>query len=365
MSEAVNNKEAVNNELGQLLAELAKVLPQRGQVLIVPHDYPDPDALASAAAIHLLLAKRHNLRGKIVFSGIVSRAENREILRHFKYGLMPAQQWHPGREKCPAIFVDTAPWSGNVTVPAAIRPIAVFDHHHHGRYKAPANMVIDINPAFGATSTRLWECLQAAGIQIPKWLAAIMAYAITTETFDFVRHATERDIRAYTLLLSQCNIKILGQIKNAPVPRAYYSYLAEAVANAQTYGRVAWTHLANVKQPEIVAEISDLLLRMERIMWTFCTGFIEDRLIISIRSELSSLHCGRLLRSLIGREEGSAGGHEQAAAGFIDVAKLSATERIQRRDALEAKLLEKIEGRLSDTARSLLLTPEEENGRSG
>lgn len=347
--------ETIGNKIGPLLKALAKLLPERGRVLIIPHDYPDPDALASAAAIQLLLAKRHKLRGKIVFSGIVSRAENREILRHFKYGLTPASQWHPGKEKCPAIFVDTAPWRGNVTVPSSIKPIAVFDHHH-GKYKAPANMVVDINPAFGATSTRLWEYLQAANIQIPKWLAAIMAYAITTETFDFTRQATGRDIQAYTLLLNQCNMKTLGQIKNASLPRAYYSCLAEAVANAQTYGRVAWTHLTDVKQPEIVAEIADLLLRMERIMWTFCTGFTNDRLIVSIRSEAASLHCGRLLRSLISRKEGSAGGHEQMAAGFIDVSKLSATERIQRRNALEEKLLVKIEGRLSDTARPLLST---------
>jgi nanoRNase/pAp phosphatase (c-di-AMP/oligoRNAs hydrolase) len=350
--------ETVNNEVEQMLAALAKVLPEHGRVLIIPHDYPDPDALASSAALQLLLAKHYHLHGQIVFSGIVSRAENREILRHFKYGLTPASQWHPGKEKCPAIFIDTAPWRGNVTVPSSIKPIAVFDHHH-GKYNAPANMVIDINPAFGATSTRLWECLRGVNIQIPKWLAAIMAYAITSETFDFIRHATERDIRAYTLLLNQCNMKTLGQIKNAPVPRAYYSYLAEAVANAQTYGRVAWTHLAGVKQPEIVAEIADLLLRMERIMWAFCTGFTDDRLIVSIRSEVASLHCGRLLRSLIGRKDGSAGGHEQAAAGFIDVSKLSATERIQQRDTLEAKLLAKIEGRISDAARPLLLSEDQ------
>lgn len=343
------------NEIEQLLAALARVLPGRGRVLIVPHDYPDPDALASAAALQLLLAKRYHLHGQIIFSGLVSRAENREILRHFKYGLMAVPQWRPD-QNYPAIFIDTAPWRGNVTVPHFIKPIAVFDHHHHGRYKAPANMVVDINPAFGATSTRLWECLQAANITIPKWLAAIMAYAITTETFDFIRHTSDRDIRAYTVLLNQCNLKTLGQIKNAPVPRAYYSYLAEAVTNAQTYGRVAWTHLTSVKQPEIVAEIADLLLRMERIMWAFCTGFTDDRLIVSIRSEVASLHCGRLLRTLIGKKDGSAGGHEQAAAGFLDVSSLAATERIQQRDALEAKLLAKIEGRISDTARPLLVT---------
>lgn len=345
--------ETNNNVTVQLLDELAKVLPARGQVLIIPHDYPDPDALASAAAIQLLLAKRHKLRGKIVFSGIVSRAENQEILRHFKYALTPILQCPPESQKRPAIFVDTVPWRGNVTVPSFVRPVAVFDHHH-GRPRAQDGILVDIKPDYGATSTRAWECLQAAGIQIPKWLAAIMAYAITTETFDFTRHATERDIKAYTQLLSRCNMKILGRIKNAPLPRAYYGYLAEAVTNAQTYGRVVWTHLASISQPEIVAETADLLLRLERIMWAFCTGFTEDRLIISIRAKSSSLHCGKMLRALIGRQEGSAGGHEQAAAGYIDVSKLSATERIQRRDILETKILEKLEGRLNDKARPLL-----------
>lgn len=351
--------ETVNTEIEQTLKALAGVLPSKGRVLIIPHDYPDPDALASAAALQLLLAKHYHLHGQIIFSGIVSRAENREVVRHCKYRFIPLQQWHPGKKKCPAIFVDTTPWHGNVTMPAGINPIAVFDHHHHGKYTAPAGMFIDIKPAFGATSTRFWECLRAANIPIPKWLAAIMAYAITTETFDFIRHVSERDITAYTALLNQCSVRTLGQIKNAPLSRTYYGYLAEAVSNAQTYGRAAWTHLASVKQPEIVAEIADLLLRMERITRAFCTGFTDDRLVVSVRSKTAGLHCGRLLRSVIGKKNGSAGGHEQAAAGFMDISSLPATERIQLRDALEAKMLARLEGRISATARPLLLAEDQ------
>lgn len=350
--------EALKNDIEPVLAGLEKVLPSRGRVLIIPHDYPDPDALASAAAVQLLLAKRYRVHGQIIFSGIVSRAENREILRHFRYSLQTASQWRPTPRPVPAVFVDTVPGRGNVTVPAGVKPVAVFDHHLHRGYRPPVNALVDINPNFGATSTRLFEYLQAAGIAMPRWLASIMAYAITTETFDFIRHASEHEIKAYTQLLSQCNLKTLGQIKNAPLPREYYGYLAEAVTNAHTYGRVLWTHLEDVKQPEIVAETADLLIRMERIMWSFCTGFTDDRLIVSIRSERPNPHCGRLLRSLIGRDEGSAGGHEQAAAGFVNVGALSATERIQRRNTLEERLLAKIEGRLTDNARPLFASEE-------
>jgi c-di-AMP phosphodiesterase-like protein len=184
-----------------------------------------------------------------------------------------------------------------------------------------------------------------------------MAYAITTETFDFIRHASARDLEAYTYLLPRCNLKIMGQIKNAALPRAYYSYLVEAVRNAATYGRVSWTHLSTVSQPEIVAEIADLLLRMERITWAFCTAYTGNRLIISLRSELSYVSCARLLRASIGKKEGSAGGHGQIAAGYMDVTGLSANERDQRHEQLVNRLISAIEGRPGETARPLVSPP--------
>ena len=120
------------------------------------------------------------------------------------------------------------------------------------------------------------------------------------------------------------------------------------MTHAVTYGRVAWTHLASVSQPEIVAEVADLLLRMERITWSFCTAFAGDRLIISLRSELTNVNCGRLLRSRIFRKEGFAGGHGQAAAGYLEVAGLTPEAREQRRLQLVERLVTAIEGRMGE-----------------
>jgi len=310
----------------------------------------------------LLLKERWHLHTRIVFSGVVSRAENRELLRHFKSKWIFPQQWRGARHNVPAIFVDSAPWIGNVTIPPYALPVAVFDHHQHGKRKIPDTIFADISPGFGALSTRLVECLAVAGIPIPKWLASIMAYAIASETLDFSRHASTRDLEAYTSLLSRCNLKILGQIKNAALPRAYYGYLVEAVRNTLTYGRVSWTNLSTVSQPEIVAEIADLLLRMERITWAFCTAFTENRLMISLRSELSYVSCARVLRSAIRKQEGSAGGHGQTAAGFMDVTGLPEAEREQQRELLVSRLILAIEGRAMETAKPLVNTPPEKAG---
>lgn len=345
---------AVIAEVEQLLDKLGAKLPSHRQVLILSHDYPDPDALACAAALHLLLKERWKLKSRIMFSGMVSRAENQELLRHLKYKWLFSHQWRGSRRQVPTVLVDTAPWAGNITIPSFARIIGVIDHHPHGKRKIPDTLFMDLIPALGAITTRLGEYLVVSGIPVPKWLASIMAYAITTETSDFIRHASVRDLNMYTSLLSQCNLKTFGEIRNASLPRAYYSYLVEAVNHAATHGRVSWTHLSSVSHPEIIAEVADLLLRMERITWAFCTALIKDRLMISLRSKLLHVSCARLLRSLIRKKEGSAGGHGQAAAGYIDVTGLSSTERDQRRAALINRLITAIEGHPCETIKPLV-----------
>lgn len=329
----------------RVLGEMDRVLPSRGRVYVIPHDYPDPDALAAAAAMHLLLAKRFRLRGQILFTGTVSRAENQELLRQFRYPWRLVSQETRPSQNLPGVFVDTAPWSDNVTVPDYVTPVMVLDHHPDRRRKADGRgMVVDIREGAGASCTMVYEYLVRCDIPIPKWLATLMAYAIASETLDLSRDSTDADLAAYVALLSRANLGNLGRIRHAPLPRGYYAMLQEAMANAQVYGRLAWTHLRQVEQPEIVAEVADLLHRLERITWAYCTAMRNDRMLISIRSSDPRARCGRLLKDVIGKN-GSAGGHHHMAAGFVDMAGLTPRGREARREAIVQKLGLRIERR--------------------
>jgi nanoRNase/pAp phosphatase (c-di-AMP/oligoRNAs hydrolase) len=331
----------VLSQTRELLEQLRAALPPRGRVLVIPHDYPDPDALASAAAMELLLARHFHLRGQIVFSGEVSRAENRELMRHFRYRWRLLGQVRPAQGRVAGVLIDTAPWSRNVTLPGWVRPVAVIDHHAVTTRRLPKGLFLDLRPGTGAAASILTEYLVAADINPPKWLASIMAYAIATETLDLSRDSTPRDMAAYTELLPRANFDTLGRIRHAPLPRGYYLRLQEAMQNARTFGSVAWTHLNRPGQPEILAEIADLLERMERITWSFCTGYVEDRLLVSLRSGLPHARCGSLLKSVIGKD-GSAGGHQRMAAGSIGLAGSSEEDRENRREKLVKDLLGRI-----------------------
>lgn len=249
----------------------------------------------------------------------------------------------PRRKKIPCILIDTAPWSRNVTIPPFAHPVAVFDHHQHPNWHAGkhAKLFADIRGGAGATTTIAFEYLRKADIDPPRWLAAIMAYAIVTETLDLSRDYEETDRQAYLQLAARADHRIIGRVRHAPLPRAYFGHVREAIEKARQAGPLVFTHLESVEQPEIVAEIADLLMRMEGVRWSFCTANLSNVVYVSIRSRQRGAKCSRLLRSVIGTS-GSAGGHMHMAAGTFNPGEGTWAEREGRRLAFVRALARKI-----------------------
>ncbi len=325
-------------------AALRDVLPSRGPVLIVPHDYPDPDALASAAGLHLLLERAYHLHSRIVFTGAVDRAENKVLLRHYRYRWHFSDELRPLARRRPAIFVDTWPGAGNVTMPPSVRPVGAIDHHPPPARTPPDGWYVDVQPAAGATATLVFGYLREAGVEIPAWLASAMAYAIETETMAFTRPATDADREAYGALIARANLRMIGEIRNAPLPRDHFAQLQAAIANARIYGNLAWTHLEDAEPPEMVAEVADLLLRIERVTASFCTGARADQLLVSLRGERRDARCGRIVQEAV-RPDGRGGGHDRMAAGVVPLAGLSPKERAERLRRLQTALLRRMVSR--------------------
>jgi len=64
----------------------------KGKGLIIIHDYPDPDSLASAMALRHLLTMKLNRDSVIACSGMIRRSENSAMVREL--GNLP---YSPGR----------------------------------------------------------------------------------------------------------------------------------------------------------------------------------------------------------------------------------------------------------------------------
>lgn len=312
-----------------------------GRWLILTHDNPDPDALASAAALSTLLRQVFKRRVTTAYGGIVGRAENRQMVKALGLRMSHVRHIKWSNYKHYAL-VDCQPGTGNNQFPDSLAADVVFDHHPP-RTAPRAPRFADIREDYGASATILAEYLLYSGTEIGRRNATAMVYAIRSETQDFGREFTGADRAIYDTLHAQADLRALARIQSPPLPPSYFRTLHEAVENLETVSTLVITHLGEVRQPDIIPEVADLMLRLETKTWSLCTGLYDDRIYLSLRTTNARADAGRLMRRLLGRR-GKGGGHGMTAGGWMSLEKVSNGDprHHQRQLAIRlAKLLQK------------------------
>jgi nanoRNase/pAp phosphatase (c-di-AMP/oligoRNAs hydrolase) len=237
-------------------------------------------------------------------------------------------------------MVDTQPATGNNSLPDSILPDIVIDHHPIRRRTRTVTFT-DVRSGYGATSTILCEYLIEAGITPDTPLATALLYGIRSDTQDLGREASRFDIEAIEFLYPFANKRMLGIIQRGKVPRVYYQMLADALRNARVQGPAILTGLGQVDNPDMIAEVADLLLREDETVWTMCTGAWNDKLLISIRTSEESNLAEKVIKRMVARR-GTGGGHLTYAGGQIPLTKGTKTEREELERDIQQKFLEAI-----------------------
>ena len=302
----------------QRLRRLLNTLRGQQRVLVLSHDYPDPDAIASALALKGLLERRvPGCRVDIGFGGVVGRAENRAMVRALKAELTSLTELDLSAYQAFAL-VDTQPRTGNNSLPSGLRPTIVIDHHPMRRETSHVRFH-DVRTRFGATATMLYEYLRAARFRIDADLATAMFYGIRAETQALTREASVADREAYLGLLPLVDFRRISEIEHAGVSREYFGGMGAALAGTTLYGDVAVVSLGEISNPDFCAEFCDMILRLESTRWALCVGRRNGILYLSFRTRERKGHAGRIIARIVGRE-GRAGGHGMMAGGiaFVD-----------------------------------------------
>lgn len=318
----------------------------RGNVLIVSHDNPDPDSLAAAMALKQLLLVKTGQEATLTFGGVVGRGENKTMVR--KLGIQFEAIDRLDLDRFQVIcMVDTQPGGGNNSLPAD-RPVHLIIDHHPDWGGCAGCRWIDIRDHYGASATILFEYLIAQQVTISTRLATILFYAIKSETQDLGREWSRADREAYLYLVPLADNHILFDITHPEVPWEYFAAYARAIRNARIYGNVLVFNLFAIDNPDIVAEMTDFLLRVDGITVALGMGYYQEKetMILSSRTLCHDLGLGDLLKKLVG-DLGSAGGHGMTAGGQIrsvsgDPAVLKALEK-----SLAARLIEALGGKKS------------------
>lgn len=299
------------------IAELLAVIPPAKKILILPHDNPDPDALASAAALRALITHKLRRTPVIGLGGIVGRSENRALVSVLEIPLVPVEKLFRKFEGV-VILVDTQPGRANNALPPAISPIAVIDHHPDWGHNGSVPFV-DLRESYGATSTILVEYFQEAEEPLNPRVATALFYGISSETQHLGRETKPADIVASQFLYPYVDKRLLSEIERPPLSPEYFRLIGQVVHSAMVYGDIVVAILESVPYPDAVAEVADFLLRLEGMTWSACLAPHEDLLYISLRSQNPEARAGALLSSVL--PSGTAGGHGMIAGGRIKTSK--------------------------------------------
>ncbi|WP_164103235.1 DHH family phosphoesterase [Candidatus Laterigemmans baculatus] len=323
-------------------AKLLTVLEPFCGAVVVMHDNPDPDAIASGWAIKYLLENRTNKPVRLIGGGAIVRAENRQMVKLLSPPIELLDELRTD-ERTAAILVDCGLEATNHLLgSAAIRPVAVIDHHapleghppahrsrrtkgrrgeqgHRGEQGQPPRVFFDVRPHVAASATIAATYLREQGLEPPSDLATALLYAIRTETRGSEWGYSRIDRAVLPWLTRLGDPSVLAEIEEAPLTRGYFSDLVLGLQNTFVYGDAAFCMLPHAEGPETVGELGDLLIRCEGIQRVLCGAVFNADVLLSARTARDAGNATLLLQETI-RGLGHGGGHLHRAGG-----KLAAT----------------------------------------
>lgn len=282
------------------------------RVLILLHNEPDPDAMASGLALRNLL---HRTRATAIIGAFqgVTRPENVRMATLLDIGIEPITAESLTHYDLIAT-VDVQPhYFGGLLN----RVDLVVDHHPEQTSYTTAFK--DIRPDYGSTSTILTEHLRAVDANISERMATAMLYAIKSDTLFLSRHTNQLDLEAFTFLYPLANAALVRKMEGAEITMERLTYVTRAVQQGNASDRVFAAHLGDVPREDLVPYVADFLLQLEDVQWSIISGQVRDSLVISVRNLGYSRNAGDFVKTCFS-EIGNAGGHRAMAKAVIPAA---------------------------------------------
>jgi nanoRNase/pAp phosphatase (c-di-AMP/oligoRNAs hydrolase) len=353
MSASQANGRSVSRRSDRFLAGLA----QFRSVTFVSHVQPDPDSLASMMGLAHLIDERLGIPTRLTRDGEICRAENRAMVDILDIDLVPIEDivWH---DSDAVVMVDSQPRTGRHSFLRATCPIyAVIDHH-----QTPGDLddiaFLDIRQDVGATCSIVTQYLMEHELEIPERIATALLYGIETEVCGFPREANRLDDTALQHLHPLANKDYLAKIKNTPLPESFFEALLQALQSSFIYDdRLLISWINDLPMPELAAQVVDFLVRYEKIDWAICAGVCGNQMILSCRTAHLGAEAGEVMRQVVSRLGGKAGGHDRRAGGAIPLASTSASAIEQAQADFRRRLLKTLQ--IEDTRGRRLVSPKE------
>jgi nanoRNase/pAp phosphatase (c-di-AMP/oligoRNAs hydrolase) len=279
------------------------------RVLILLHDDPDPDAMASGLALRNVL-RRTKQTAVIAAQRGATRPENvrmANLLDIHVEQITPQQL--AGFDRIAMVDVQPHYFSD-----AYHRVDLVIDHHPEQQgYSA---VFKDIRTDYGSTSTILTEHLRAVDANISERTATAMLYAIKSDTLFFNRQANRVDLDAFSYLYPLADAAMIRKMEGAEITSERLDCVIKARQSSRLVEQVFCAFVGTTPREDFIPYVADFYLQLEDVKWTIVAGIVNDSLVVSVRNLGYTRNAGEFVRKYFG-DIGSAGGHRAMAKAVV------------------------------------------------
>ena len=279
------------------------------RVLILLHNDPDPDAMASGLALRSLLHRTKTTAIIGAFQG-VTRPENLRManLLDIHVELVTAESLNHF-DRIATVDVQPHYFGGLFT-----RVDLVVDHHPE--QTGYTTTFKDIRADYGSTSTILTEHLRAVDANISERIATAMLYAIKADTLFLSRHTNQGDLEAFSFLYPLADAALVRKMEGAEITLERLEYITRAGQLGRTREQVFTAHLGAAPREDLVPYVADFLLQLEDVKWSIVSAVVNDTVIISVRNLGYSRNASDFVKTCFA-DIGNAGGHRAIAKAVV------------------------------------------------
>ena len=281
-------------------------------VYIQTHNFPDPDAIASAFGLQKLL-ELYGVESVLCYDGKIDKLSSSKLLDIFhiemvSYDILKSSMHETDRIIC----VDSQKHAGNVTDFVG-NEIACIDHH-------PTFVRIEYQyqdvRITGACATVIAEYYEQSGQEPDVDVATALLYGLKMDTLQFTRGITELDIKMFGFLFRRCDQEKLAYLERNNMEFTDLKAYGAAISSIELYGKVGFSCIPFSCPDALIAILSDFILALIEVEVAIVFSFREDGVKLSVRSEDPRVHSGDLIHDAL-ENVGNGGGHASMGGGLI------------------------------------------------
>ncbi len=288
-----------------------KLLIEKETIFIQTHNFPDPDAVASAYGLQQLL-KIKGIPTHIIYDGSIQRTALKNMINDLAIEIRHSNEYKM-TENDKIIIVDGCKWNKNVTDLIGLE-IAVIDHHPGTR---PDDVELaDIRPEMGACASIITSYFKELELEIPKNTATALLTGLFRDTDCLTRNVNENDIQAYTDLFKKAdNYKVNSMVLNN-ITLDDLQFYSDVIKNLKKAGEFAFCYFEKDCNQNLLGILGDFILSLEEIKFVALFAGNNDLINISFRNEFTCISASEVMKKVV-KGIGSGGGHRHMAGGII------------------------------------------------